>query len=212
LFLIALIFYDSEPAFYLTLGKMILLIDNYDSFTHNLFQALAMQQADVKIVRNDQITIDQIQAMKVKGIVLSPGPGRPEDAGICVDVIQQLGGEVPILGVCLGHQAIGLAFGGKIIGAREIVHGKESRVLHQNTTLFKGVSQPFIAGRYHSLVVDHHKFPEELQVDAVDETGHIMALSHRALPIFGIQFHPESIMTVEGHKILKNFIEIQMVP
>lgn len=182
---------------------MILLIDNYDSFTHNLYQAFAMQGEKVHIVRNDKITLSQIEEMPVKGIVLSPGPGRPEDAGICIEVIQKLGHKIPILGVCLGHQAIGVAFGGEVNRASHILHGKESLIFHYRTPLFKGVSLPFKAGRYHSLIVD--KISPELRVDAEDESGSVMALSHRQFPIFGLQFHPESILTPEGNKIIHNW-------
>lgn len=185
---------------------MILLIDNYDSFTHNLYQAFALLQEDIKIVRNDKISIEEIKKMPLKGIVLSPGPGRPEDAGICIEVIQKLGGTLPVFGVCLGHQAIGIAFGGKVNRANRIVHGKDSSVFHRNSLLFQGVSHPFKAGRYHSLIVEKEQLPETLVVDAEDAEGAIMALSHKKLPIFGVQFHPESIMTPEGQIIIKNFV------
>lgn len=184
---------------------MILLIDNYDSFTHNLSQALAILGEEVYIVRNDQITISQIEQMDPKGIVLSPGPGRPEESGICIEVIQKLGIKTPILGICLGHQAIAIAFGGKVVGANCIFHGKESLIFHRRSLLFSDVSLPFKAGRYHSLVVDPN-IPLDLLVDANDAEGTIMALSHKTYPIFGVQFHPESIMTIEGQSILKNFI------
>ena len=183
---------------------MILLIDNYDSFTHNLAQALMALGAEVKIVRNDEIAVEEIRG--VEGIVLSPGPGRPEDAGICVELIQKLSGNVPILGVCLGHQAIAHAFGGNVVRASEIIHGKESFIFHNRKQLFKGVKLPFKAGRYHSLVV--RDLPENLQVDAEDPKSEVMALSHREFPVFGVQFHPESILTPEGKTILKNFLEL----
>lgn len=186
---------------------MILLIDNYDSFTHNLYQAFLMLGEKVHVARNDQITIEQIQTMEIKAIVLSPGPGRPEDAGICIEVIQKFGNKIPILGVCLGHQAIGIAFGGKVIGAKEILHGKESHIFHCRGPMFKDVSLPFKAGRYHSLIVDHHNLPESLKVEAEDAIGNVMALSHESFPVFGFQFHPESIMTTEGQKMIKNFVE-----
>lgn len=186
---------------------MILLIDNYDSFTHNLYQAFAMLGEDVKIVRNDRISIDQIEQMGVKGIVLSPGPGRPENAGICVEVIQKLGMKIPILGICLGHQAIAIAFGGKVDIAKSIFHGKESFIYHRQGLLFKNVSLPFTAGRYHSLVADP-ELPVELMMEANDAEGAVMAISHKTLPIFGVQFHPESIMTLEGQTILKNFVDL----
>ncbi|MBA2726733.1 MAG: aminodeoxychorismate/anthranilate synthase component II [Parachlamydiaceae bacterium] len=186
---------------------MILLIDNYDSFTHNLSQAFSMQNEKVHVVRNDQISIEQIEKMDLKGIVISPGPGRPEDAGICIEVIQKLGKKLPILGVCLGHQAIGIAFGGEVVNAKEILHGKDSLIFHFRGSLFKGVSLPFKAGRYHSLIVEHNDLPSELKVEAEDVAGNVMALSHQTLPIFSFQFHPESIMTTEGQKLIKNFID-----
>jgi anthranilate synthase component II len=186
---------------------MILLIDNYDSFTHNLYQAFAMLNEQVKIVRNNEITIEEIEKMNLKGIVLSPGPGRPEEAGICIEVIQKLGSKIPILGVCLGHQAIGVAFGASVVRANEILHGKDSFIFHYRGPLFHGVSLPFKAGRYHSLIVEQHDLPSALKVEAEDAKGNIMAISHAAFPIFGVQFHPESIMTVEGQKIIKNFAD-----
>ncbi len=185
---------------------MILIIDNYDSFTYNLFQALAVLHSDVRVIRNDKVSIAEIQAMNVEGIVLSPGPGRPENAGICIDVIRQLGSTIPILGVCLGHQAIGAAFGAKIGPAPDILHGKDSAIFHRRGALFRNVSLPFRAGRYHSLIVERIGLPSELVVEAEDPAGHIMALSHVSFPIYGVQFHPESILTTEGTQILKNFI------
>lgn len=187
---------------------MILLIDNYDSFTHNLYQAFSMLQEQLLVVRNDRSTVAEIDRMDIRGIVLSPGPGRPEDAGICVEVIRALGDRIPILGVCLGHQAIGAAFGAKVIGAKEILHGKSSPIFHYRGPLFTGLSLPFKAGRYHSLIVAEEDFPDVLQVEAEDAEGHIMALSHRSFPIFGVQFHPESILTPEGQKLIKNFISL----
>jgi anthranilate synthase/aminodeoxychorismate synthase-like glutamine amidotransferase len=187
---------------------MILLIDNYDSFTYNLYQALSLLQEDVCVARNDKISIEEIRAMNPTGIVLSPGPKGPEEAGICIEVIQQLGSDIPILGVCLGHQAIGKAFGGEIKRAGEVLHGKESLIFHYKTPLFQGVSLPFKAGRYHSLLVFAESLPSCLSVDAEDPSGHIMALSHKEHPIYGVQFHPESILTPEGHKILKNFLTL----
>ena len=187
---------------------MILLIDNYDSFTHNLFQSIVFHDQNVIIKRNDQISIKQIEKMNVKGIILSPGPGRPENSGICLNVIRQLGSKIPILGVCLGHQAIALAFGGEVVAAPKILHGKESSISHFEGILFKGVSNPFKAGRYHSLIVSKETFSKELKIDAIDESGEIMALSHCSHHIYGVQFHPESIMTPEGKKITKNFVKI----
>lgn len=185
---------------------MILLIDNYDSFTYNLYQTLAMLQQEVHVVRNDQISLADISRLPIQGIVLSPGPGRPEDAGICIELIQTLGSSIPILGVCLGHQAIGAAFGGQVMRANEVLHGKESPIFHFRGPLFKNVSLPFSAGRYHSLIVDNEQLPEILKVEAEDPAGHIMALSHRVHPIYGVQFHPESILTPDGTQIITNFI------
>lgn len=186
---------------------MILLIDNYDSFTYNLYQALSVLGETVRVVRNNQISIEEIEAMQVKGIVISPGPGRPEKAGICIDVIRKLGSKIPILGVCLGHQAIGVAFGAQVNRADVIMHGKDSLIFHYRSPLFQGVSLPFKAGRYHSLIVEKKDLPEELKVDAEDTRGYIMALSHRKYPIFGVQFHPESMLTAEGPKIIGNFLK-----
>ena len=185
---------------------MILLIDNYDSFTYNLFQAIAPFDPDIKVVRNDQITVDQIRAMNVCGIVLSPGPKRPEDAGICIELIQQMFTDIPILGVCLGHQAIGAAFGALVARAPEILHGKESLIFHGRGRLFHYMKLPFRAGRYHSLIVKD--LPEDLICTAEDEKGNIMAIAHRKFPVFGVQFHPESILTPEGSRIIQNFVEI----
>lgn len=186
---------------------MILLIDNYDSFTYNLYQVLSTLKEDVKVVRNDQISVAEIETMNLKGIVISPGPGRPEDAGICIELIQKLGKTIPILGVCLGHQAIGCAFGAQVVPSVRILHGKESLIFHYRSVLFQGVSLPFKAGRYHSLIVDRKDLPDSLQVEAEDPQGNIMALSHKTLPIFGLQFHPESILTLEGQKIIENFLQ-----
>ena len=186
---------------------MFLLIDNYDSFTYNLSQAFLMLREAITVIRNDQITIPEIEKMNLQGIILSPGPGGPEEAGICIEILQKLGHKTPIFGVCLGHQAIGAAFGAKIGRAQEILHGKESPIFHFHGTLFKDVSMPFIAGRYHSLIVEKEQFPPTLQIDAEDAQGNIMALSHRTFPIFGVQFHPESIMSTEGQKIIQNFID-----
>ena len=186
---------------------MILIIDNYDSFTYNLYQALAVITDNVKVIRNDAITIGEIKELNPLGIILSPGPGRPENAGICLDIIKNLGANIPILGVCLGHQAIGLAFGGVVSRANEPLHGKDSMIFHNNGIIFKNVSLPFKAGRYHSLIVDKDTLPEELVIDAEDVSGSIMAISHSSYPIYGVQFHPESILTPEGAVMLKNFVE-----
>jgi anthranilate synthase component 2 len=185
---------------------MLLIIDNYDSFTYNLYQAIAAVYEDVQVVRNDQITIEEIEKLHPKGIVISPGPGRPESAGICLDVIRKLGPKIPILGVCLGHQAIGLAFCAEIQQSACITHGKDSLIFHNRERLFKGMPLPFKAGRYHSLLVEN--VPAELVVDAETPDGLVMALHHRDNPIYGVQFHPESILTPEGNKIIQNFLEI----
>lgn len=185
---------------------MILIIDNYDSFTYNLYQAIAELTPDVKVVRNDQIRLEEIEALQPQGIVLSPGPGRPESAGICLDVIRTFGPKVPILGVCLGHQAIGLVFGAEVNRASEILHGKDSLIFHTRKNLFKGMPLPFKAGRYHSLLVE--KLPPDLAIDAESPEGLVMALHHKKYPIYGVQFHPESILTPEGKTLLKNFLEI----
>lgn len=186
---------------------MILLIDNYDSFTWNLAQYLGELGAPPIVLRNDQITIDEIAAMRPGRIVISPGPGRPEAAGVSVEVIRRFGSTTPVLGVCLGHQAIGYAFGGQVVPAPQLMHGKVSPVLHDGRGLFKGISQPFTAGRYHSLVVAN-PLPEELEAAAHTEDGTLMALRHRTHPIHGVQFHPESVLTSEGHQMLRNFLEL----
>ena len=186
---------------------MILLIDNYDSFTYNLAQYLGELGAPPTVRRNDELTVDEIERMQPNRIVISPGPGRPEDAGVSVDTIRRLGERVPLLGVCLGHQGIGLAFGGTISRATELMHGKVSEVHHDGRGVFKGVSQPFTAGRYHSLVVAE-PVPEALEVTARTEDGTIMGLRHRTWPVHGVQFHPESVLTGEGRKLLRNFLEL----
>ena len=186
---------------------MILLIDNYDSFTYNLYQTLILTGAAVKVIRNDKITIDEIKTLpNLAGIVLSPGPKHPRDAGICIDVLQQLADYVPIFGVCLGHQSIGVAFGGIVDLAPEILHGKPSQIYHQNSVLFKNMLTPFQAARYHSLIIKREQFPDVLKIDAVDKDDIIMAVSHKEYPIFGVQFHPESILTPDGQQIINNFV------
>jgi len=186
---------------------MILLIDNYDSFTHNLFQLFAPMYADVKVVRNDRITLDEISALQPKAVILSPGPGRPEDAGVCIDLIRTFAPSIPILGVCLGHQAIGLAFGGKVISAPVLLHGKKSLVFHRRQGIFKGMTLPCEAGRYHSLIVDKHSIPTALCIEAEDTDGVIMAIKHREFPCYGVQFHPESILTAQGEILARNFLK-----
>jgi anthranilate synthase/aminodeoxychorismate synthase-like glutamine amidotransferase len=186
---------------------VILLIDNYDSFTFNLAQYLGELGHAPKVRRNDQITLGEVEAMHPSRIVISPGPGRPEDAGISVEVIRKLGAKVPVLGVCLGHQAIGYAFGGDVVRAPVLMHGKTSAVQHDGRGVFNGVSQPFVAGRYHSLVVADPA-PGPLEISARTEDGVVMGLRHRQWPLHGVQFHPESVLTGEGRKILRNFLEL----
>ncbi|WP_294354168.1 aminodeoxychorismate/anthranilate synthase component II [uncultured Clostridium sp.] len=187
---------------------MILLIDNYDSFTFNLYQYLG-EIAQVKVVRNDEITIDEIRKINPKGIVISPGPKTPKEAGISVEVVKKLGEEFPILGICLGHQSIGEAFGGKVVRAKEIFHGKTSQVLVKESDIFKGLEKEIKVMRYHSLIVEKESLPEELEIIAeTKEDKVIMALKHKDKDIYGIQFHPESIFTPDGKKIIENFIEV----
>lgn len=189
---------------------MILMIDNYDSFTYNLVQYLGELGAEVVTVRNDAVTVDDIRHMKPEGIVISPGPCTPNEAGISVDVVQALGQFTPILGVCLGHQCIGQAFGGKVVRAERIMHGKTSMIFHRSQGVFAGLPQPFEATRYHSLVVENSSIPESLSVMAWTEyqgDHEIMGLKHRHFPIQGVQFHPESILTRCGHDLLRNFLQ-----
>lgn len=186
---------------------MILLIDNYDSFTFNLVHFLGDLGADCDVVRNDQISVTEAMARGPEAIVLSPGPCSPTEAGICLDLIEAAAGRIPILGVCLGHQAIGQAFGGAVIRAPAPMHGKVSKVMHNGTDIFEGLPSPFEATRYHSLVVQHDAFPDVLEATA--HTGDVvMGLRHRTMPIFGVQFHPESIASQHGHDILRNFLAI----
>jgi len=191
---------------------MLLMIDNYDSFTYNLVQYLGELGADVRVYRNDRITLEEIAALKPERIVISPGPCTPNEAGVSVDVIKQFAGVVPILGVCLGHQSIGQAFGGRIGHAREIMHGKTSMIRHANEGVFKGLPQPFEATRYHSLVIEPDSLPDCLAVtawteDAAGNRDEIMGVRHRELAVEGVQFHPESILTGCGHDLLRNFLE-----
>ena len=190
---------------------MLLMIDNYDSFTYNLVQYLAELGEDVRVFRNDKISLAEIEAAAPRRIVISPGPGTPDDAGISLQLIQHFKGRIPILGVCLGHQSIGQVFGGKVMHAREIMHGKTSQIFHSNTDVFRGLPSPFTATRYHSLVVERDSLPECLEVTAwTDERGinEIMGLRHRQYPIYGVQFHPESILTDCGHDLLRNFLQL----
>lgn len=188
---------------------MILIIDNYDSFTFNLYQLIGEINQDIKVVRNDKITVEEIRQLHPDHIIISPGPGNPQQAGICLEVIRQLAGEYPILGVCLGHQAIGEAFGGQVVHAPQIVHGKADRVyITKENPLLRNMPDGFEAARYHSLIVAEEGFPDCLEVIAETAKHEIMALQHKAYPVYGVQFHPESIMTPEGRTILKNFLSI----
>ena len=185
---------------------MIFVIDNYDSFTYNLVQVMGELGADLCVIRNDQITLDGIRDLAPEKIVISPGPGTPNDSGVSLEVLAQLSDETPILGVCLGHQAIGQVFGGKVVRAPRLMHGKTSPVYHRETPLFTGVPSPFEATRYHSLIVEE-PLPDDLEVTAFTEEGEVMALRHKDRPVVGVQFHPESILTEYGPRILQNFLE-----
>ena len=192
---------------------MLLMIDNYDSFTYNLVQYLGELGEDVRVYRNDGISVDEIVRLNPQRIVISPGPCSPTEAGISLEVINRLQGRYPILGVCLGHQSIGQAMGGKVLHARQVMHGKTSKIYHNNTDVFTGLTNPFTATRYHSLVVERSSLPDCLEVTAwtQDENGNIdeiMGLRHKTLPIYGVQFHPESILTDAGHQLLQNFLNI----
>ena len=186
---------------------MILLIDNYDSFTFNLAQYLGELGAAPLVRRNDELSVEEIESMQPERIVISPGPGRPEDAGVSVEVIRRLGPRIPLLGVCLGHQGIGVAFGGSVVRAPVLMHGKVSSIHHDGRGVFRGVAEPFVAGRYHSLVVAE-PLPGELELAAHTDDRTVMGVRHRTYPIHGVQFHPESVLTGEGRKLLRNFLEM----
>lgn len=188
---------------------MILMIDNYDSFTYNLVQYLGALGENIKVFRNDKITIKKIRSLKgLKKIVISPGPGRPEDAGISCEVIKKFAGKIPILGVCLGHQCIGFVYGGRIINAKRLMHGKTSMIYHNRQTIFKSIPTPFEATRYHSLLVEKKSLPDYLEITAWTKEGEIMGIKHKVYPLWGVQFHPESILTLVGKQILANFLKI----
>jgi anthranilate synthase/aminodeoxychorismate synthase-like glutamine amidotransferase len=188
---------------------MLLVIDNYDSFTYNLVQYLGELGATVEVCRNDRVTLEEIEhRLRPERIVISPGPGTPNDAGITLDVIQRFAGKIPLLGVCLGHQAIGQAFGGKVIRAPELMHGKASEVRHDGKTIFNGLDEPFVAGRYHSLIVERESLPSCLEISAHTADDIIMGLRHRELKVEGVQFHPESILTSDGKQLLANFLKL----
>ena len=186
---------------------MLLMIDNYDSFTYNLVQYLAEIGQEVKVVRNDKISIDEIKKLNPQYIVISPGPCTPNEAGISLSLIESFKGKIPILGVCLGHQSIGQAFGGKIIHAQTIMHGKTSKISHNNKGVFTGIKDPFIATRYHSLVIDRESLPDCFDITAWTDDNEIMGIKHKELAIEGVQFHPESILSEHGHDLLKNFLD-----
>jgi len=187
-------------------SPMLLMIDNYDSFTYNLVQYLGELGEEVKVVRNDDLGVDAIEQLAPERIVLSPGPCTPNEAGVSLAVIERFKGRVPILGVCLGHQAIGQAFGGKVVRAKTLMHGKVSRVHHSGEGVFRGLPTPYDATRYHSLAIERASCPDELEVTAWTEDGEIMGVRHRSLPVEGVQFHPESILTQHGHALLRNFL------
>jgi len=187
---------------------VILMIDNYDSFTYNLVQYLGVLGAEVEVRRNDKVTLDEIETMKPERIVISPGPGTPQSAGITISMIERFHPKVPILGVCLGHQAIGAAFGGRVLHAARIMHGKTSEISHDSKGVFRDLPDPITATRYHSLAVERKSLPSCLEVSAEAEDGEIMGLRHRQYPVEGIQFHPESILTKEGMNILRNFLKL----
>lgn len=189
---------------------MILIIDNYDSFTYNVVQYLGELGEEIEVVRNDIITIDEIKKKKPDKIVLSPGPGTPDQAGICLDLTKSLSGQVPILGVCLGHQVIAQAFGGKVIQANRLMHGKTSLVSHDGRSIFQGIPSPITVTRYHSLIVSRDGLSKELEISAATDQGEIMAIRHRHFPVEGVQFHPESILSEYGKQILANFIQAKI--
>lgn len=190
---------------------MIVIIDNYDSFTYNLYQAIATHCNQVKVIRNDQMTMDELINLQPRALVISPGPGRPEQAGISIEAIVRLSPKIPILGVCLGHQSIGLAFGGKVCLAPEPIHGKDVLIQHSGKNLYQNLPLPLRVGRYHSLIVSQEDLPACLVVDATGPNGIMMGLSHREYPCFGVQFHPESILTPEGDQLINNFLKMVAV-
>ncbi len=188
---------------------MILMIDNYDSFTYNVVQYFGKLGAKVEVFRNDKITLDEIEKKKPKALVISPGPCTPKEAGISVEAIRHFAGKLPILGICLGHQSIGFAFGGRIVRAKKLMHGKASQIVHDGEYLFKGMKNPFSAIRYHSLVIDRESLPDELLITAESEDDReIMGIRHAKYPIYGVQFHPESILTEDGIRIIENFLRL----
>ena len=187
---------------------MLLMIDNYDSFTYNIVQYFGELGVEVKTFRNDEITLEQVATLKPERICLSPGPCTPNEAGICIDLLKEFSGKLPILGVCLGHQAIGAAFGGKVVRAREVMHGKTSLIAHTGVGVFKGLPSPYTVTRYHSLAIERASLPDCLEVTAWTDDGEIMAVRHKEFELEGVQFHPESILSEHGHALLKNFLEV----
>ena len=187
---------------------MLLMIDNYDSFTYNLVQYFGELKEEVVVFRNDEVSLDEVAALAPARIVLSPGPCTPNEAGICLPLIARFAGHIPILGVCLGHQSIGQAFGGKIVHAKELMHGKTSQIQHTGAGVFRGLKMPLTATRYHSLVIERSSLPAALEVTAWSEAGEIMGVRHRTLPIEGVQFHPESVLSEQGHALLANFLTL----
>lgn len=185
---------------------MLLMIDNYDSFTYNLVQYFGELGETVEVFRNDEITLERVKALNAQRIVISPGPCTPNEAGVSLSLLKEYGGQVPTLGVCLGHQSIGQAFGGKIVHAKQIMHGKTSPIYHHDIGVFRSLPNPFIATRYHSLVIERESLPDCLEITAWTEDGEIMGVRHKILPIEGVQFHPESILSEQGHQLLKNFL------
>ena len=188
---------------------MLLMIDNYDSFTYNLVQYFGELSQEVVVYRNDEVSLEEIAEMRPAHIVISPGPCTPDEAGISVPLVQRFAGEIPILGVCLGHQSIGQAFGGKIVHAKQVMHGKVSLIHHERKGVFSGLQEPFEATRYHSLVIERESLPDTLEVTAWSDDGEIMGVRHRRLPVEGVQFHPESILTQQGHELLGNFLALR---
>ena len=189
---------------------MILVIDNYDSFVYNIVQYIGEWEKNIRVFRNDQITTKQISGLDPDAILISPGPGNPSQAGVSVDAVRTFAGKIPILGVCLGHQCIGEAFGGKVVRAKNLMHGKVSAIYHDGKTIFAGLSNPFDATRYHSLIVEGESLPRELSISAWTKEGEIMGLRHKVYPVEGVQFHPESILTCEGKKLLRHFVKMRV--
>jgi anthranilate synthase/aminodeoxychorismate synthase-like glutamine amidotransferase len=187
---------------------MILLLDNYDSFTYNLAQYLGQMGQELEVRRNDQISVEEVEALKPERIIVSPGPCTPKEAGISIPLIRRFAGRIPILGVCLGHQAIGAAFGGNVIRAQKLMHGKTSEIEHDGKTIFRGLPQPFTATRYHSLIVERESLPAELEISAETDDGTIMGLRHKKFRVEGVQFHPESVLTTSGFELLRNFLAV----